>query len=320
MARPAAGVKTLPLICAPDLEVTFNRWLTSLASERHASPHTIRAYRTDLARFFEHLRNHNGAPPTLKDLSDAALSDFRSWLSRRAMEGVSSQSRARAVSSVRSFYKWLDKEGLIHNAAVRVLATPKIPHGVPKPMDVDQVFGLLGASKDEAQNWCDLRDHALFTLLYGGGLRIAEALSLDMAAWENATDILRITGKGNKEREVPLLDEIRAAVNAYRAACPFAETKERPLFVGIKGGRMNAGLLQKRMRLWRKAMNLPETATPHALRHSYATHLLGQNLNLREVQTLLGHASLTTTQRYTEVDYAQMLDIFKKAHPRATRE
>lgn len=301
--------------CAEDTQGAVKAWLGALESERRASRHTIRAYASDLRQFMTYMGGHLGEPVALRHISDAALRDFRGYLSRKAMAGNGNATRARAVSSLRTFFKWLDVNGILHNPNLRLMATPRLPHKVPRPMEAGRIFEML-ESLDHA-DWTEARDQALFGLLYGSGLRISEGLSLDMADIEGRPDMLRITGKGSKQREVPLLAGTLKLIDRYRAACPIAETPERPVFVGERGRRLNPGMLQKRMRGLRVKLGLGESATPHALRHSYATHLLGEGMNLREIQELLGHSSLSTTQRYTEVDYAQLLETFQKAHPRA---
>lgn len=307
-------VTTLEGLCQPDLLQAVETWLSALASERMASKHTLRAYNSDLRQFLGYMNEHTGGPIALKDISDAALRDFRGYLSKKALKGNMSTTRARALSSLRTFFKFLDRNGILHNAALKLMTTPKTPHKVPRPMEVERIFEMLGTLEGD---WTVQRDKALFALLYGSGLRVSEGLSLSIADIDDCSDMIRITGKGSKQREVPILPESLKLIEEYRNACPEPETRSRPLFVGVRGDRLNQGMVQKRMRGLRVQLGLGETATPHALRHSYATHLLGQGMNLREIQELLGHASLTTTQRYTEVDYAQLLETFKKAHPRA---
>lgn len=208
----------------------------------------------------------------------------------------------------------MDNQGIAHNAAISTVQAPKLPRKLPRPMEETQAFRLL----DDMilDNWVAIRDRALFTLLYGCGLRINEALSLNI---ENLPrdGFLRVIGKGNKERQVPILLQIEKRLAEYRAACPYAETPTRALFLGAKGGRLNQGVIQKAMRDLRKQLSLPETATPHALRHSFATHLLQNGANLREIQELLGHASLSTTQRYTDVNFEDLRAVYAKAHPRS---
>lgn len=209
----------------------------------------------------------------------------------------------------------MDKQGLAHNAAVAGLRSPKLPRKLPRPLEQGQAFRLL--EQMPGDDWPALRDKALFTLLYGCGLRINEALSLNIEDLPH-DGYLRVMGKGRKERQVPVLKPIEDTLSAYRSAVPFAETPERPLFLGEKGKRLNQGIAQKAMRDLRRGLNLPETATPHALRHSFATHLLQNGANLREIQELLGHASLSTTQRYTDVNAEELMAVYKKAHPRAS--
>ena len=309
-------INTLEGLCQPDLLTAVQTWLNALANERRASKHTLRAYEGDIRQFLTYMNGHLGEPIALKDISDAALRDFRGYLSKKAMAGNSNTTRARAVSSLRTFFKWLDFNGILHNAALKLVSTPKIPHKVPRPIEVHRIFEMLD-TLDEG-DWTFARDKALFGLLYGSGLRISEGLSLNVKDIVPDMDMIRITGKGNKQREVPFLAESHRLIAAYRAACPETETPDRPLFIGVQGKRLNQGMVQKRMRYLRIRMGLGETATPHALRHSYATHLLGEGMNLREIQELLGHASLTTTQRYTEVNYEELLKTFRQAHPRAT--
>jgi len=302
-------------LCQPDLLDAVHSWLRALNSERRASKHTMRAYEGDIRQFLTYLNGHYGEAVGLKHISDAALRDFRGYLSKKAMKGNINATRARALSSLRTFFKWLDFNGILHNAELKLVSTPKLPHKVPRPMEVHRIFEMLDTF--DGGDWTHARDKALFGLLYGSGLRISEGLSLNIRDIDEATDMLRITGKGNKQREVPLLPESVKLIAAYRAVCPDVEEGTRPLFVGVQGKRLNQGMVQKRMRELRIRMGLGETATPHALRHSYATHLLGEGMNLREIQELLGHASLTTTQRYTEVNYEELLKTFQKAHPRA---
>lgn len=304
--------------CAPDLAECVSRWRDWLKVEKNVSRHTLRAYEGDVGHFLSFLTDHTGAPPSLNNLSAADLSDFRAWLSRKAMEGNAVSSRARSLSGVRNFLRWLDRQGVMHNAAVGIVRTPKLPHKLPRPLYEGQAKKLLEESAAD-RNWVALRDAALFTLLYGAGLRIDEALSLNVA--DSPRDgVLLVTGKGRKQRQVPVIEAIEKALTAYRAACPFAETPERPLFMGERGKRLHQGIAQKAMRGLRKQLQLPATATPHALRHSFATHLLKEGMNLREIQELLGHASLSTTQRYTEINPQEMLKAYAEFHPRARLE
>lgn len=304
--------KTLNL-CAADLRDALGRWYDYLRYEKNMSRHTLRAYSADVTGFIGFLGQHHEKSPGLNDLSEASLRDFRAWMSRRAMDGATAATRARSLSGVKNFLAWLDKQGIMHNAAVKTVRTPKLPHKLPRPLSSRQAFAIL--DDDTITGWIGLRDRALFTMLYGCGLRIDEALSLDI------TDVPRdrfmiVRGKGRKERQVPVLEAVITALDRYRAACPIPETPDRPLFLGTQGKRLNQGVAQKAMRDLRLAMGLPETATPHALRHSFATHLLENGANLREIQELLGHASLRSTQRYTEINAEELMKIYKAAHPR----
>ncbi|MGB4056880.1 MAG: tyrosine recombinase XerC [Alphaproteobacteria bacterium] len=302
--------------CAPDLADKLTAWHDYLRSEKNVSRHTFRAYNADVMHFLNFLNGHFGKPPSLNDLSETGIRDFRAWLSRKAMDGTSNASRARSLSGMKNFLSWLDKQGIMHNAALKGIRSPKLPHKIPRPLHEIQARKVLNSAEDMAKDdgWTGKRDRALFTLLYGCGLRIDEALSLNIGDWLQS-DSLRVTGKGRKEREVPVLPLIHEAIKNYRAACPFPEAPERPLFLGEKGQRLNQNIAQKAMRTMRGALGLPETATPHALRHSFATHLLQNGANLREIQELLGHASLSTTQRYTEINAEELIKIHKAAHP-----
>ncbi|OIN85329.1 MAG: recombinase XerC [Alphaproteobacteria bacterium CG1_02_46_17] len=307
----------LEFTAEPDLSDQISKWITWLKFEKNMSPHTLRAYTGDLTQFIDFLYSHREEKVGLSTLSTTSLTDFRSWLSRKSMDGLAAASRARSLSGVKNFLKWLDKNGVMHNAHVGSVRTPKLPHKLPRPLERPQAFRLLELDTvDKDQDWTSVRDHALFTLLYGCGLRINEALSLDISDMPRE-GFLRVMGKGRKERQVPVLAIVEKALTLYRTACPFPETPDRPLFLGERGKRLNQGVAQKSMRDMRGLLNLPDTATPHALRHSFATHLLENGANLREIQELLGHASLSTTQRYTEVNADDLIRIYKAAHPRS---
>ncbi len=302
----------LPL--QPDLANSFNQWLDWIAHGRRLSKHTVRAYQTDLSDFFSFLSDHLGAEIGIKDLGDLKLSHFHSWLAKKAGKNVSKRARARAVSSVRHFFRWLDKQGIVHNPAIQLLRSPKMDRTLPRPLSPTAADAVITMAADGA-DWVALRDYALFTLLYGGGLRIDEALSLNQKQLPEGEDMV-VTGKGQKQRVVPILPIIRDALKTYQAACPYSLDKEAPLFYGKRGKRLNAGVAQRSMRHIRRALNLPETVTPHALRHSFATHILQNGANIREIQELLGHSSLSTTQRYTELETEDLRKIIEAAHPR----
>lgn len=304
-------------LCAADLADKLRRWQDHLISEKQVSRHTLRAYTGDVTHFVTFLAAHIGKSPSLNDLSEVGIRDFRAWMSRKAMDGTGNASRARSLSGIKSLIHWLDKQGIMHNAAIKTVRTPKLPHKLPRPLQETQAKTVLeNAGLMAKQDWVEARDRALFTLLYGCGLRIDEALQL------NGKDLprdgfLRVIGKGSKERQVPVIPLVNSALRQYTDLLPWGVDKDAPLFRGTRGGRLNQGVAQKAMRTLRKTLGLPENATPHALRHSFATHLLQNGANLREIQELLGHASLSTTQRYTEINAEEMLKIYKSAHPRA---
>ncbi|MFN3828060.1 MAG: tyrosine recombinase XerC [Micavibrio sp.] len=298
--------------CAADLAEAIIKWRRWLMSEKNMSRHTVRAYSTDVGQFIKFLTSHNGHAPCLNDIGETDIRDFRAWLSRRTIEGAQASSRARNLSGIKNLLHWLDKQGIVHNAALGNVRSPKKPHKLPRPLYEKQALELVNIVTED---WVGMRDRALFTLLYGCGLRIDEALSLDIADLPR-NGYLRVVGKGNKERMVPVLDIVVNTLDAYRKECPFAETPERPLFMGEKGKRLRQQIAQKSLRQIRIDMGLPETATPHALRHSFATHLLQNGANLREIQELLGHASLSTTQRYTDINAEELMKVYRSAHPR----
>lgn len=309
----------LSFSAAADAAEAFGRYLAEL-SRRRLSPHTRGAYGRDLTQFAAFLTDHLGQPPSLADLNGLAAADLRSFLAHRRREGAESRSIARQLSALRGLFRFLAREGLGDNPVITALRSPKLPHAIPKPVAREAALRLTEASElaqSEAPAWIAARDAAVMSLLYGCGLRISEALGLKRADAPVAKDLLRITGKGNKERVVPVLEVTQQAIRAYLSACPFALPTDGPLFVGAKGGPLSPRIIQLLLQKMRGALNLPETATPHALRHSFATHLLSAGADLRSIQELLGHASLSTTQIYTETDRAHILSQYDKAHPRA---
>lgn len=309
---------TLDLYCQPDLQQVLGQWHKYLTVERRLSHHTVRAYETDLKQFLIFMNGHFGHEVCLNDLSEAVIRDFRSWLAKRAADGTQSSSRARMLAGIRNFFTWMDKNGILHNPAPSLMQSPKRPAKVPHPIDIPHVFELMDYAMARTSDWTGLRDYALFTLLYGSGLRIDEALSLNVDDWPAKGMVLRVMGKGGKEREVPLLTLVRTRVENYRHVARLSDDPDAPLFCGARGGRLHQGVAQRTMRELRVTLGLPDTVTPHALRHSFATHLLGsEKMNLREIQHLLGHASLSSTQIYTDVDHENLLRVFSKAHPRA---
>ena len=300
-----------------ELRAEADRWLRHLASERRASRHTLAAYERDLADFLGFLGRHRGEPVGVDDIVQAGAKDFRAFLARRRTEGLSSASAGRTLSALRTFYRFLARSGRPENPALAGLRGPKRPHSVPKALSETAALAAIEETEaSPAEPWIAARDVAVVALLYGCGLRISEALGLDRRD-APLGETLRVFGKGRKQRLVPVLPAVRAAVDAYLALCPYRLELDGPLFVGVRGGRLNPRLVQSRMAEVRGRLGLPASATPHALRHSFATHLLGGGADLRAIQELLGHASLSTTQRYAEVDTARLLAVYDSAHPRA---
>jgi integrase/recombinase XerC len=309
-------------IAEPALERAIGEWWRWMAVERNCSAHTLDGYGRDLAAFCAHLAGHLGHAPGLADFAALGLADFRGYLARRAQSGVSRTSTARALSSLRNFFRFLERRGLASNAAIKSVNTPKLPASIPKPLSEAEALEALEAVFDTHDvPWLAARDRALFTLMYGCGLRISEALGLNMDEAPmpdgDGSGALVITGKGNKQRVVPVLPVIAERIEIYLQHCPHRLRGKDPLFVGARGGRLNAGVVQRQMRKIRILLNLPQTATPHSLRHSFATHLLAGGGDLRTIQELLGHASLSSTQRYTKVDAARLTEVYRDAHPRA---
>jgi integrase/recombinase XerC len=308
------------------VEAAREAWRDWLKSERRLAHHTLVAYEHDVATFLGFMTDYLGSPPTLAVLGKLKPAEFRAWLAERARQGLARTSTARAFSSVRSFFQFLDKRGLAHNANIGAIQTPKLPRSVPKALSERDMEELLEApAEQEREAWLDLRDAAVLLLLYGAGLRIGEALGLTKATVEDllktGRDTLSVTGKGNKTRLVPLLPQALEALRTYRDACPWlaARGPNEAFFVGARGGALDPAIVQKRVRDIRRGLGLAESVTPHALRHSFATHLLGAGGDLRTIQELLGHASLSTTQRYTDVDAARLTAVYRAAHPRAKR-
>ncbi|SCW71790.1 integrase/recombinase XerC [Rhizobium mongolense subsp. loessense] len=308
----------LLIIADPRLMAERSAWLENLERERRLSEHTLDAYERDSRQFLIFLTGHIGGPATLKDIESLRPADFRSFLAARRKEGSGARSLGRNLAGLRSLLRYLEKKGLVNAAGAGAVRSPKQPKSLPKPLSDKQAINV---ASDEAQlheePWIAARDAAVFTLLYGCGLRIAEALDLTVDSLHAGATTLRITGKGNKTRLVPLLPVVLEAVEKYRSLCPYHLEKGEPLFRGARGGKLQAAIIQRTMQRMRSAFGLPETATPHALRHSFATHLLAGGGDLRTIQELLGHASLSTTQVYTGVDSSRLLEVYDRAHPRA---
>ncbi|NKX44226.1 tyrosine recombinase XerC [Roseicyclus persicicus] len=307
----------MSLALSPALRDLMQGWLTTLASLRAASDATVDAYGRDLADFLDFQARHAGetlGPAALRGLT---ASDMRAWMAAQRDRGVGSRSLARRLSAVKGFYRWWAEREGFDATPVLSMRAPKHGRRLPRPLSVEGAARMLETvGEQDARDWVAARDVAIVTLLYGCGLRRSEALTLDARALP-LSDTLRIRGKGGKEREVPVLPAARAAVARYAALCPHDLAPGTPLFRGIRGGPLNGRLVAKVMEQARMQLGLPATATPHALRHSFATHLLDAGGDLRAIQELLGHASLSTTQAYTAVDTARLLEVYAAAHPKA---
>lgn len=317
----AFSPEPLPLAryaATPELADAIAEWQNWLIAEKRASPHTVAAYGRDLAAFLDFIGAHLGVLPGIADLRAASPADFRAYLARRAADDLKRSSTARALSVLRNFFAHLDRRGLVHSTALAAVKSPKLPKSVPKALTAEDTDTALDTVESLAREpWIGKRDVALLTLLYGCGLRIAEALGLTRGEAPLKPGTLKITGKGNKQRLVPVLPVVAEALSEYLAACPYRGGRDDPLFLGARGGVLHPRLVQGKMHELRAALGLPESATPHALRHSFATHLLAGGGDLRSIQELLGHASLSTTQRYTAVDATRLVAVYDKAHPRA---
>jgi integrase/recombinase XerC len=291
-------------------------WLASLAHERRASPHTLRAYGDDVTRFLGFQAGHTGGAMSEKALAKLSPADIRAFITARRSEGLGPGGVQRALAAVRSFYKFLAKEGVLENAAARSIRTPRVRRALPRPLSVEDAGRAIEEAGAHDVEWLGARDAALLTLLYGAGLRISEALGLkrgDVPLGETLT----VVGKGRKERSVPVLPLLQTALNEYAAKIPFSGAPSSPLFLSRRGRPMSPREAQGLMQRLRGRLGLPDKATPHALRHSFATHILQGGGDLRSVQELLGHNSLSTTQIYTAMDTAALLATYSRAHPRA---
>ena len=310
-------------LAEPALINSLRAWRDWLTHEKRYSKHTLEAYTHDLAAFLKFISGHLGYPPGFADFDQLTAMDFRSYLAKRNEDGLERSSTARAMSTLRSFFKYLERQELISNTAIAAIRTPKVPKSVPKALTVEDALSAVAEVSELSDKvWIGKRDQALLALLYGCGLRLGEAIRLnrgDLPGVGSNEGSMVITGKGNKQRLVPVLPMVQKVIEEYLAHCPFPHTDDDPLFVGARGGRINPGVVQRLVRDLRALLRLPETATPHALRHSFATHLLGGGGDLRTIQELLGHASLSTTQRYTEVDGEHLSAVHASAHPRARR-
>ncbi|MBF9034123.1 tyrosine-type recombinase/integrase [Rhodobacterales bacterium HKCCE2091] len=295
----------------------LDSWLTHLTAIDSASPRTIRAYATDLRRFISFQTHYHAEAQGLDALRAVATRDLRAWMADERGHGVSARSLARRLSAVKSFYRWWSDREDVDATAVLSVRSPKYQRRLPRPLPETAARDMIAqVAEQDDRDWVSARDAAVVTLMYGCGLRISEALGL-RADILPMTEVLRIRGKGGKEREVPVLPAARDAVTHYAMLCPHMLRPGTPLFRGIRGGALNPRQISGVMARARRQLGLPSTATPHAMRHSFATHLLNAGGDLRAIQELLGHASLSTTQAYTSVDTRRLLEIYRGAHPRA---
>jgi integrase/recombinase XerC len=320
--RKSDPVAVLPVFpAAPDLAAAAAAWLRHLACERRLSERTIEAYGRDARQFLSFLERRFGAPPTIGDFTDLAPADLRAFLAQRRGEAIEARSLQRALSALKSLARHIARETGQTAAALGAMRGPKAGRRLPRPLSPPDAKAMTTTSLREGEArepWILARDAAVLALCYGAGLRISEALSIRRAdAPVGETDAVTIVGKGGKTRSAPIISPVRTAVEDYLSLCPYALRPAGPLFVGAKGGPLSPRIVQLAMERMRGALGLPESATPHALRHSFATHLLARGGDLRTIQDLLGHASLSTTQVYTGVDSARLLAAYRSAHPRA---
>jgi integrase/recombinase XerC len=324
-SRPAAApARIIPdaarFRAAPEIVETARLWLRALAGERRASPHTLVGYARDVAFFLAFLAERLGAPADGAALRALEAADLRAFLARRRADGLENRSLLRALAAIRNFLRFLEAKGLARTDVFGAVRAPRKPHSLPKALSVADARDVIDPEQRAGEArapWVIARDAAVLALLYGAGLRISEALSIQRKdAPAGAVDRVTILGKGGKTRTVPVIEPVRRAIDDYLALCPY-DLAGGPLFVGARGGPLAARIVQLAVQRLRGALGLPDSATPHALRHSFATHLLGRGGDLRTIQELLGHASLSTTQIYTAVDKRRLLDAYRSAHPRS---
>ena len=303
-----------------DLRLALIEWQTWLRTERRLAENTLSSYHRDAQRFLAFLASHKGSAICLDQLTSLHIRDFRAWLTQLHNEGLGPRSRSRALASIRNLFHFLDKEKYGQNAAISAIKRPKMDKRLPHPTHlqlIEQVIHAAGSKRRGRAHWIGLRDQALLTLLYGAGLRIGEALSLNANVFDGNPETLIINGKGNRQRMVPILPIIRGRIARYKDQCPYRFSPEAGLFLGTRGKRLNAGVVQKLVRSLRQELHMGDALTPHGLRHSFATHLLSNGGNLRIIQELLGHSSLSTTQQYTSVADRELHGVFRNTHPRA---
>jgi integrase/recombinase XerC len=305
---------------APDISAEIARWLSYLGAERRMSGKTLDAYQRDVSQLLSFLTDHLGCAPTLKQLARLTPADIRAFMAARRNQGAGNRSLMRTLAGCRSFARFLERNGKGKVGALAAVRTPKLPRTLPKPLAISAARKITDTGLrdgEEREPWIIARDAAVLALLYGCGLRISEALGLKRKDFNGKSDSLIVTGKGNKTRMVPVLPQVTKAISEYLTLCPYENPPNGPLFVGARGKLLSPRIVQQTMAQLRGALGLADTATPHALRHSFATHLLTRGGDLRSIQELLGHASLSTTQIYTGVDAERLLEVYNNAHPRA---
>lgn len=319
-ARPFSPIASVDAFATEDLMGLLAGWLGHLSGVRRSSPHTIDAYARDLRQFLSFLKDRLTHLPDVQDVLAVDAADMRAFMASRRLDGLGSRSLVRGVAGVRSFGRYLERQDQGEFPALFGTRTPKIARSLPKPLAVSDARRVVSADSFDGGTdpWILARDAAVLGLLYGAGLRISEALGIVRRdAPVGTQDNLLVTGKGQKTRHVPIIESVRQGVQRYLDLCPYKLDLTGPLFVGVRGGPLSPRLIQLRVERLRGALGLSPDATPHALRHSFATHLLARGGDLRSIQELLGHASLSTTQLYTAVDRGRLLDAYKSAHPRA---
>ena len=317
--QPVQTANAPLVIATPALRQAQENWQNGLASERRLSKATREAYDRDLEQFLSFLTGHMGEVADNSHFPTLRPADIRSFMAKRRKQGVTSRSLARSMAGIRSFVQYLQDRDQASLAPFNAIQTPKYSRSLPKPLTIEKAGKLVDPSQSLAEDsWIAARDSAVMLLLYGVGLRISEALALTLkSAPQPGQDAITVTGKGGKQRRLPVLPIVQQAISRYLDLCPFELDPEEPIFRGVRGGPLNPRIIQKTIEAMRGALGLPDSATPHGLRHSFATHLLANGGDLRTIQELLGHASLSTTQSYTEVEMSELMDIYQKAHPRS---
>lgn len=319
-AMSSAAAEPDLTFAASDIARELTSWRAHLSAERRLSPKTVEAYERDVRQLLVFLCEHLGNRVTLSALSRLKPLDVRAFMAARRGEGVSSRSLMRMLAGARSFARFIERDGKGKVGALSAVRTPKLAKTLPKPLAIAAAKRITDPdlrAGEERESWIVARDAAVLALLYGSGLRLGEALSLKRCDFPSPAGAITVTGKGNKRRMVPVLEQVTKLVAEYLSLCPHELPAEGPLFVGARGGPLSPRIIQLAMARLRGALGLPETATPHALRHSFATHLLARGGDLRAIQELLGHASLSTTQMYTAVDTERLMEVYRNTHPRA---